>query len=696
MWKKLTICLVGIPILYVGFDCAGLAYGEEAVVFGPKTFTRGTGAPLKVVMNFSVNLPLQDFTISVQNGEGRPGRVSSAIVELNGLPVVGPNEFNKQLDLITKPVFPLQGQNSLAVELRSAPGTSIIVTILGRFPSVTEIIPPEGGTVNLNGLASVTFPNGAFTFSNTVKVSASNSPATQEDFSATAEGPRLPYEIRINAGDVPPVTSFDVVFNVPESFANSIAPDHQLEIFAQPIESGEIEALGHFRGFPSVFDSVNNSVRATLPPEAFTNESSLDGSYEAILIVGDIPKYPPVVGTQSSTPRSSGTSAKAETMRIASLNLMGLLAGAAPICEGSPLGSPLEGDLVVRDPFNPPSHDGVDYRAPLGTNVHPVAPGKVTKVGFDLRDLPRPNPRTGLTVRGYGRYVIITHQDGSQTRYAHLIPDSTNHLVEGVTEVSTTDVIGQAGQSGGVTGPHLHLEYSPGGRILVKRSLVDPHPCVLAGQAPPEPLVLSPQNPTLTCPSGSVTFTASGGVPPYNWKQPTKGVLTVSGANNQTATLRPPFNNQFVSGVAYVQVGQSAEPTLGELFDNQTTCSARITGFVERRCDGSPGLFLDLFNCAHQYAAQCGCGPLVCENASFCADPNLPFCEAGGSTAGVTPARHMRDHPDSGFLCDVRTQAMRDASCKPCMLEMQGGATVTVEDSAKPTPASQDTTVTVQ
>ncbi len=96
---------------------ADLAHGQQTIIFGSGTFTCGTGKPQRVVTNFSVNLPLQDFTISVQNEEGRHGRISSAVVELNGLPVVGPNDFNKQVDLITKPVS-LQGQNSLAVELR--------------------------------------------------------------------------------------------------------------------------------------------------------------------------------------------------------------------------------------------------------------------------------------------------------------------------------------------------------------------------------------------------------------------------------------------------------------------------------------------------------------------------------------------------------------------------------------------------
>jgi hypothetical protein len=66
-----------LPVLiFVGLARTGAAYGQQAIIFGPETFIRNTGAPETIVRNFSLNLPLQDFRISVQNGEGRHGRVS--------------------------------------------------------------------------------------------------------------------------------------------------------------------------------------------------------------------------------------------------------------------------------------------------------------------------------------------------------------------------------------------------------------------------------------------------------------------------------------------------------------------------------------------------------------------------------------------------------------------------------------------
>lgn len=54
----------------------------------------------------------------------------------------------------------------------------------------------------------------------------------------------------------------------------------------------------------------------------------------------------------------------------------------------------------------------------------------------------------------YGRWIEIDHGSGWTTRYAHL---STQGVSEGQ-EVNLGTKIGEAGATGGVTGPHLHYE----------------------------------------------------------------------------------------------------------------------------------------------------------------------------------------------------------------------------------------------
>ena len=105
MRQRLPVHLFVLPVLTsVAFFAVRIAHGQQAIVFGPETFIRNTEAAERVVGNFPVNVPLQNFTISVQNGDGRHGRLSSAVVESTRLPVVRRTDFDKQADLITKPV----------------------------------------------------------------------------------------------------------------------------------------------------------------------------------------------------------------------------------------------------------------------------------------------------------------------------------------------------------------------------------------------------------------------------------------------------------------------------------------------------------------------------------------------------------------------------------------------------------------
>lgn len=84
-------------------------------------------------------------------------------------------------------------------------------------------------------------------------------------------------------------------------------------------------------------------------------------------------------------------------------------------------------------------HGGIDLAAPKNTPVYSVKAGVVIHSGF---------------VRGYGNYVIVKHEDGYKSAYAHLnsIKVKKGNLVnEGV-------VIGSVGKTGTATGYHLHFE----------------------------------------------------------------------------------------------------------------------------------------------------------------------------------------------------------------------------------------------
>lgn len=114
------------------------AWAGSFVAFGPQTFTR-SGAPVTETRSFSVRNPSAQYTLRVRNA-----RTASARVMLNGSQVLGPDAFNANVDLIEIPVT-LNPDNALSVELRSAPGSSIVIEIDGvddDAPTISATITP--------------------------------------------------------------------------------------------------------------------------------------------------------------------------------------------------------------------------------------------------------------------------------------------------------------------------------------------------------------------------------------------------------------------------------------------------------------------------------------------------------------------------------------------------------------------------
>lgn len=84
-------------------------------------------------------------------------------------------------------------------------------------------------------------------------------------------------------------------------------------------------------------------------------------------------------------------------------------------------------------------HYGTDFPAMSGDDICAFADGTVRMVGFD---------------EGYGDYIIVDHEDGWATQYAHC---GKIYVVCGQ-KVSMGEKIALVGATGEVTGPHLHFE----------------------------------------------------------------------------------------------------------------------------------------------------------------------------------------------------------------------------------------------
>ena len=104
-------------------------------------------------------------------------------------------------------------------------------------------------------------------------------------------------------------------------------------------------------------------------------------------------------------------------------------------------------------------HNGADIAAPLGTPVLAAAAGTVTTT----------YTWNGIVTRGdwnsYGNSVVIEHEDGYSTRYAHL----NQYVVSEGEYVEQGQLIGYVGSTGYSTGAHLHFEmYGPQGRFSAR------------------------------------------------------------------------------------------------------------------------------------------------------------------------------------------------------------------------------------
>ena len=97
----------------------------------------------------------------------------------------------------------------------------------------------------------------------------------------------------------------------------------------------------------------------------------------------------------------------------------------------------------ITSPFGPRwrrMHNGLDLKVNIGDTIVAAFDGKVRIVRYERR--------------GYGKYVVIRHDNGLETIYGHL----SKQLVEENQLVKAGEVIGLGGNTGRSTGSHLHFE----------------------------------------------------------------------------------------------------------------------------------------------------------------------------------------------------------------------------------------------
>lgn len=129
--------------------------------------------------------------------------------------------------------------------------------------------------------------------------------------------------------------------------------------------------------------------------------------------------------------------------------------------DGEPASTRITSSFGDEESFRTSKHGGIDIgNNGYGKGVINVIASKSGKVIYPTSTSQtsyRDNGHYGNTDGGgYGNYVMIEHNDGSYTLYAHLAQNSITVLAGDI--VKQGQVIGKLGNSGSSTGPHLHFE----------------------------------------------------------------------------------------------------------------------------------------------------------------------------------------------------------------------------------------------
>lgn len=101
------------------------------------------------------------------------------------------------------------------------------------------------------------------------------------------------------------------------------------------------------------------------------------------------------------------------------------------------------------------SHKGIDIASEIGTPIHAVDQGTVSKSYYSTT---------------YGHVIFIHHDTGYETVYAHLQSRDVNKGQN----VKKGETIGRMGTTGKSSGPHLHFEIHKNKWTVSKKNSIDP------------------------------------------------------------------------------------------------------------------------------------------------------------------------------------------------------------------------------
>jgi murein DD-endopeptidase MepM/ murein hydrolase activator NlpD len=170
---------------------------------------------------------------------------------------------------------------------------------------------------------------------------------------------------------------------------------------------------------------------------------------------------PPVPATSTTAASGSPPSVLPPRNPAAALPLPGEASAAEPVAASSGrFAWPVQGRILANygAATNGGRNDGINIAAPRGTPVRSIDAGTIAYVGNE--------------VKGYGNLVLVKHDNGWISAYAHL-DDPTVKVGD---KVASGQTIAKVGESGGVGQPQLHFELRRGKKPVDPREFLAPTP----------------------------------------------------------------------------------------------------------------------------------------------------------------------------------------------------------------------------
>ncbi|MCB1152766.1 MAG: M23 family metallopeptidase [Deltaproteobacteria bacterium] len=180
-----------------------------------------------------------------------------------------------------------------------------------------------------------------------------------------------------------------------------------------------------------------------------------DTNKSALKEPSEIPPRATTTSTPASTPPPARSAVRSTPPPAATAEKTEAVGAGGAVSTGSPSFIwPVNGTILRGFGKGPDGriNEGIDIAAPAGTDIKAVADGEVLLSNNKLK--------------GYGNMIVVQHNGGFVSIYAH---NRINHVKKG-DKVRQGQVIGEVGDTGRASQPHLHFE------IRKNIKTIDPYP----------------------------------------------------------------------------------------------------------------------------------------------------------------------------------------------------------------------------